>query len=107
MRSDYRPTRYFVQTFTALIIADLIILPVNLGLLPSLVRNSELFILIGGTFDAILLALVLADKIRILSNKKDPAIVSMQNILTLTHTDHLTGIVNHYAFDQDIQQLFK
>ena len=106
MRSGFRPARYFVFAFIALLIPGIIILPANLGLLPDLVRNSELFTLIGGTFDAILLALALADKIRILSNEKDQALTSLHKMLALTRTDHLTGIANRHAFDQDFNQLF-
>ena len=106
MRSGFRPARYFVFAFTALLIPGIIILPANLGLLPDLVRNSELFTLIGGTFDAILLALALADKIRVLSHDKDQALTSMHKMLAMTRTDHLTGIANRHAFDQDFNQVF-
>ena len=106
MRSGFRPARYFVFAFIALLLPGIVILPANLGLLPDLVRNSELFTLIGGTFDAILLALALADKIRILSNDKDEALQSLHKMLAMTRTDHLTGIANRHAFDQDFNQVF-
>ena len=106
MRSGFRPARYFVFAFSALLLPGTIILPANLGLLPDLVRNSELFTLIGGTFDAILLALALADKIRILSSDKDEALQSLHEMLAITRTDHLTGIANRHAFDQDFNQVF-
>ena len=106
MRSGFRPARYFVFAFIALLIPGIIILPANLGLLPDLVRNSELFTLIGGTFDAIILALALADKIRILASEKDQALQNMSKMLTITRTDHLTGIANRHAFDQDFNKLF-
>jgi len=106
MRSGFRPARYFVFAFIALLVPGMIILPANLGLLHDPIRNAELFTLIGGTFDAILLALALADKIRILSNDKDQALQSLQKMLTMTRTDHLTGIANRHAFDQDFNQLF-
>jgi diguanylate cyclase (GGDEF)-like protein len=106
MRRGFRPARYFVFAFTALLLPGLIILPANLGLIPDLVRNSELFTLLGGTFDAILLALALADKIRILSSDKDEALHSLHKMLAITRTDHLTGIANRHAFDQDFNQVF-
>ena len=105
MRSGFRPARYFVLAFMALLIPGLIILPANIGSLPDLVRNSELFTLYGGTFDAILLALALADRIRLLSIEKDQALQSMHKMLALTRTDHLTGIANRHAFDQDFIQV--
>jgi len=107
MRSGFRPARYFVFAFIALLIPGIIILPANVGLLPDLVRNSELFTLYGGTFDAILLALALADKIRILSIEKDQALQSMHAMLAMTRTDHLTDIANRHAFDQDFTQVFE
>jgi len=105
MRSGFRPARYFVLAFIALLIPGVMILPANVGLLPDLVRNSELFTLYGGTFDAILLALALADRIRILSSEKDQALQSMHKMLAITRTDHLTGIPNRHAFDQDFIQV--
>jgi len=107
MRSGFRPARYFVLAFVALLIPGLIILPANVGLLPDLVRNSELITLYGGTLDAILLALALADRIRILSSEKDQALQSMQTMLAMTRTDHLTTIANRHAFDQDFTQAFE
>ena len=106
MRSGFRPARYFVFAFIALLLPGIVILPANLGLLPDVVRNSELFTLFGGTFDAILLALALADKIRILSTDKDEALQSLHKVLAITRTDHLTGIANRHAFDQDFNQVF-
>ena len=107
MRSGFRPARYFVFAFIALLIPGMFILPANVGLLPDLVRNSELFTLYGGTFDAILLALALADRIRILAIEKDQALQSMQTMLAMTRTDHLTAIANRHAFDQDFTQAFE
>lgn len=70
MLSGFRPAIYFVAAFCALLIPGMIILPANLGLVPDLVRNSELLTLLGGTLDGILLAFALAYKIRLLSDEK-------------------------------------
>ena len=99
-RSGFHPARYFVFAFIALSIPGAIILPANAGLMPDLVRNSELLTLLGGTLDAILLAFALADKIRLLSNEKEAALQHSNTMLALASTDHLTGVSNRHAFDQ-------
>jgi diguanylate cyclase (GGDEF)-like protein len=106
LRNGFRPARYFVLAFIALLIPGLIILPANIGLIPDLVKNSELLTLLGGTLDGILLAFALADKIRILSDEKDQALKRFRNMLALARTDHLTGIANRHAFDQSFERAF-
>lgn len=102
----FRPARYFVLAFIALLIPGAIILPANLGLIPDLVENAELLTLLGGTLDAILLAFALADKIRLLANEKDQALLRLSKMLALASTDHLTGIANRHAFDLLFKQNF-
>jgi len=107
LRSGFRPARYFVLAFITLMIPGAIILPANIGLIPDLVRNAELLTLLGGTLDAILLAFALADKIRVLSEDKDHALLELNKMLAVSRTDHLTGIANRHAFDQDFRQVFR
>ena len=106
-RSGFHPARYFVLAFIALIIPGIIILPANVGLMPDLVRNSELLTLLGGTLDAILLAFALADKIRVLSEEKDKALEHSNEMLAVARTDHLTRIANRHAFDQAFEEAFQ
>lgn len=104
LRSGFRPARYFVLAFMALLIPGVIILPANVGLMPSLVPNPELFTLLGGTLDAILLAFALADKIRRLASEKDHALQRFYSMMKVARTDHLTGILNRHAFDLDLAE---
>lgn len=106
LRSGFRPARYFVLAFLALLVPGAIILPANVGLIPDLVRNAELLTLLGGTLDAILLAFALADKIRVLSAEKDLALERLSKMLDVARTDHLTRIANRHAFDQAFEQAF-
>ncbi len=106
LRSGFQPARYFVLAFIALLVPGAIILPANVGLIPDLVRNTELLTLLGGTLDAILLAFALADKIRILSVEKDQALQRLNKMLDVARTDHLTGITNRHAFDHAFGQAF-
>lgn len=106
LRQGFRPARYFVLAFIALLIPGAMILPANLGLIPDLVDNAELLTMLGGTLDAILLAFALADKIRVLANEKDQALQRLSKMLALASTDHLTGISNRHAFDLMFKQDF-
>lgn len=102
LRNGFRPARYFVLAFLALLLPGLIILPANVGLMASAVPNAELFTLLGGTLDAILLALALADKIRRFAQERDHALQHLFSMVKLARTDHLTGIHNRHAFDLDL-----
>lgn len=106
-RSGFKPARYFVLAFIALLIPNAILLPANVGLIPDLVRNTELLTLLGGTLDAILLAFALADKIRVLAEEKDHALQHANQMLAMARTDHLTGITNRHAFDQEFEAAFE
>lgn len=106
-RRGYRPARYFVFAFVALIIPGMLILPANIGLTSELVDNAELLTLLGGTLDALLLAFALADKIKLLSEQKDRYLTSLNDALKLANTDALTGLGNRYAFDTYLDNFFQ
>lgn len=99
-RRGFTPARYFVFGLLALLIPAALILPGNVGLLPDLVENSELFTLLGGTLDGLLLAFALADRIRLLMRDNETYIARLQEALHLAGTDGLTGLRNRHAFDQ-------
>ena len=90
-----------------MLIPGALILPANLGLVNDVVANAEIFTLIGGTLDAILLAFALADKIKILGQEKDSYLMRLNHALKLAHTDSMTGIGNRHAFDQKFDQELK
>ncbi|HEY0857422.1 MAG TPA: diguanylate cyclase [Albitalea sp.] len=100
LASGFLPARYFLAAFLALIVPATFILPANLGLIQSPVRNTELLTLLGGTADAILLAFALADKIRLMAQQKDEYLVQLNRALDQASTDYLTGILNRHAFDR-------
>jgi diguanylate cyclase (GGDEF)-like protein len=106
-RRGYRPARYFVFAFVALIVPGLLILPANIGLTSELVDNAELLTLLGGTLDALLLAFALADKIKLLSEQKDRYLADLNEALILANTDGLTGLGNRYAFDTYLNNFFQ
>jgi diguanylate cyclase (GGDEF)-like protein len=106
-RNGFRPARFFAVAFFALLIPGALILPANLGLMDDVIGNSELFTLIGGTIDALLLAFALADKIKILGQEKDSYLMRLNHALKLAHTDSMTGIGNRHAFDQMFDQELK
>ncbi|HUG20903.1 sensor domain-containing diguanylate cyclase [Piscinibacter sp.] len=100
LASGFLPARYFLAAFLALVIPATFILPANLGLIESPVRNTELLTLLGGTADAILLAFALADKIRLMAKTKDDYLLQLNRALDQASTDYLTGILNRHAFDR-------
>lgn len=98
----FLPARYFLAAFFALLLPAVLILPANFGLVPSVMRNIELFTLLGATTDAVLLAFALADKIRLLGREKDNYLRQLNDALSQASTDSLTGIANRHAFDRAI-----
>jgi diguanylate cyclase (GGDEF)-like protein len=100
LASGFLPARYFLAAFLALIVPAMLILPANLGLVESPVRNTELLTLLGATADAVLLAFALADKIRLLALQKDDYLLQLNRALDQASTDYLTGILNRHAFDR-------
>jgi diguanylate cyclase (GGDEF)-like protein len=98
----FLPARYFLAAFFALLLPAILILPANFGLVPSVMRNIELFTLLGATTDAVLLAFALADKIRLLGREKDAYMAQLNDALNQASTDSLTGIGNRHAFDRTL-----
>ena len=104
LATGFTPARYFLAAFLGLAVPASIILPANVGLIDTPVRNPELLTLLGSAADALLLAFALADKIRHLSRQKDEYLQRLNRALDQTRTDHLTGILNRHAFDQMLGQ---
>jgi diguanylate cyclase (GGDEF)-like protein len=104
-RRGYQSARFFVLAFLCLLVPASFILPANIGLIPDLVDNSELWTLMGGTLDGLLLAFALAERITQLQREKDAALNEVNQALTLAHTDALTQIGNRQAFERDTQTL--
>lgn len=100
----YRPARFFVLAFVALLIPALIILPANLDLVPDLIDNAELATLLGGAIEGLLQAFALADRIRLLNIERDSYAARLGEALHVAHTDAMTGIANRYAFDLALKQ---
>jgi diguanylate cyclase (GGDEF)-like protein len=105
LAQGFLPARYFLAAFFALLLPAILILPANFGLVPSVMRNIELFTLLGATTDAVLLAFALADKIRLLGREKDAYLAQLNDALNQASTDSLTGIGNRHAFDRTLAQL--
>jgi|GEM_PF-2504776 len=118
-RRGFRPARYFVFAFIALLIPAIIILPGNLGLIANPVENAELLTLLGGTIDGILLAFALADKYR-LTHEQNRELAEHLEVMVdartrelaeanrrlegLVHIDELTGAFNRRFFIQRLDQ---
>src|SRR5450830_418888 len=84
-RRGYQPARFFVFAFISLILPGFIILPANLGLIPAIVSNAQLWTLLGGTLDGLLLAFALADQIRVLRNNLEQRVQERTLALTLSN----------------------
>ena len=106
-RKGFRPARYFVWAFIALVLPALVILPANLGLAPQWVRNAEFFTLMRGTLDGLLLAFAISDRIKLMAEQKNSYMVQMNEALALANTDALTLIGNRYAFDRHLGECFE
>ena len=102
LRAGVRQARYFVLASCALMVPATIILPSNFGLVAPPVYNPELLTLLGGTLDALLLAFALAHKLRLLVQDKELAMQQLNRSIIQAHTDHLTGIANRHAFDDQL-----
>ncbi|WP_432378580.1 ATP-binding protein [Duganella sp. P38] len=96
-RSGYYPARFFVLGFVALMIPGLLILPANVGLIPALVSNAQLFTLLGGTLDGVLLAFALADQIRLLRNNLEQRV--NERTLELTEAKEHAEVVSRHRID--------
>jgi diguanylate cyclase (GGDEF)-like protein len=102
LRAGNRQARYYVLASCALMLPATLILPSNFGLVAPPVYNPEMLTLLGGTLDALLLAFALAHKLRLLAQEKDLAMQRLNQALIQAHTDHLTGIANRHAFDEQL-----
>lgn len=105
-RQGYRPARFFVFAFSALMVGGAVLLPPNLGLTEDIVQNAELVTLLAGTLDAMLLAFALADRIRLMTEERRRYLEKLNQTIQIAHTDALTGIGNRYALDQLLQREF-
>jgi diguanylate cyclase (GGDEF)-like protein len=103
----YRPARFFVFAFSAIMVGGAVLLPPNLGLMDEIVDNAELVTLLAGTVDAMLLAFALADRINIMIIERQRYLERLNHTLQIAHTDALTGVGNRYALDQVLQREFK
>jgi diguanylate cyclase (GGDEF)-like protein len=103
-RGGYRPARFFVLAFVAVLMPALIILPGNLDLVPDLVGNAELVTLVGTMLEGVLQAFALADRIRSLNAEKNDYSVRLVRALEVARTDALTGIGNRFAFGLALQE---
>ena len=102
LRAGVRQARYYVLASCALMLPAAIILPSNFGLVAPPVYNPELLTLLGGTLDALLLAFALAHKLRLLAQEKEMVLQRLNESITQARTDHLTGIANRHAFDEQL-----
>ncbi|SFU65048.1 Signal transduction histidine kinase [Pseudoduganella namucuonensis] len=96
-RKGYQPARFFVFGFIALMLPGLVILPANVGLIPALVENAQLFTLLGGTLDGVLLAFALADQIRLLRNHLEQRV--QERTVELTEAKEHAEIVSRHRID--------
>lgn len=106
-RQGFRPARFFVFAFSAIMVGGAVLLPPNLGLVDDIVDNAELVTLLAGTVDAMLLAFALADRISVMFAERQRYLEKLNHTLQLAHTDALTGVGNRYALDQALQREFK
>jgi signal transduction histidine kinase/DNA-binding response OmpR family regulator len=96
-RRGYYPARFFVLGFVALMVPGLLILPANVGLIPAVVANAQLFTLLGGTLDGVLLAFALADQIRLLRNNLEQRV--NERTAELTEAKEHAEIVSRHRID--------
>ena len=96
-RRGYYPARFFVLGFVALMVPGLFILPANLGLIPAMVTNAQLFTLLGGTLDGVLLAFALADQIRLLRNTLEQRV--QERTAQLTEAKEHAEVVSRHRID--------
>lgn len=68
-RKNYKPARFFVMAFLAVLIPNMIGNLMNLGILPGLNVNIYLLGLAGNTLEGLLLAFALADRIRLINRQ--------------------------------------
>lgn len=64
-KRGYRPARYFVLALLFVLVPGILVNLINLNILPGYNINAMLFALLGNSFDSLLLAFALAEKVRL------------------------------------------
>lgn len=100
LMKGFAPARYFILAFTCLLLPAVIILPGNMGLTPDFIEHAELATLMGGTADALLLSLALANKLKLLAEERKAHIEELAIAWEKARLDGLTRVGNRYAFDE-------
>ncbi|QRN54338.1 sensor domain-containing diguanylate cyclase [Dyella caseinilytica] len=100
-----RRARFFTLAFMAVLIPGSIILPVNFGLVPSIVDNADLLTLIGNSCEAMLLAFALADHVKLVEDGRERFRRGMQEAIAKASIDTLTGLGNRLAFNVMIEEI--
>lgn len=99
LAQGYRPARYFLMAWSALLLGVMTLPLKEFGLLPQAVPG-ELGTNIGAAAEAILLSFALADRIRILRKEKEELVVSRAHYRKASLTDELTGLYNLRYFKE-------
>jgi signal transduction histidine kinase/CheY-like chemotaxis protein len=94
-KRGFKPARYFVFGYVALMAPALLVVPANLGLMHALQVNMQLVTLMGGTLDALLLAFALADQIRLLSTGMEQNVA--RRTQELVHANAALTIAKEHA----------
>lgn len=103
LMKGFAPAKYFILAFSCLLLPALLILPGNMGLTSDVIEFAELATLAGGTADALLLSLALANKLKLLSEERKAYIEELSEAWEKARVDSLTQIGNRYAFDEFMQ----
>lgn len=100
-----RQARFFTLAYLAVLLPGSIILPANLGLLPSPVDNADLLTLIGNSCEAMLLAFALADHVKLIERGRERFRLGMQDAIARASADALTGLGNRLAFNMAVEEI--
>ncbi|MBM7125349.1 7TM diverse intracellular signaling domain-containing protein [Dyella flava] len=100
-----RRARFYTLAFMAVLLPGTIILPVNFGLVPSMVDNADLLTLIGNSCEAMLLAFALADHVKLVEDGRERFRRGMQEAIAKASIDPLTGLGNRLAFNVMIEEI--
>jgi diguanylate cyclase (GGDEF)-like protein len=100
-----RRARFFTLAYMAVLIPGSIILPINFGLIPSIVDNADLMTLMGNSCEAMLLAFALADHVKLVEDGRERFRRGMQEAVAKASIDALTGLGNRLAFNVMIEEI--